>query len=472
MAEGEQPANRRTASMWRPTRKPGGPVLREALASKWPRAFSMFASWDDANTGYVSKPEFRKAVAMLGIVASRTDVEGIFDSFDPDRDGSIEYRQLGEELMNEDHAPPPAPPAALKAKAQLKDRMVQRLSTAADLFRQWDSDGNGLIDKAEFRKAVAALGIEASDEACDLAFDDYDHDGSGEMSYTEYVRYSLRDALKRSAARVMDLFRKWDEDRSGCIDRNEFVRAIRSLRFEVPRAELDLLFDEMDADGSGQVDFKEANRVLRQGASIRLSAELRVGAAGAIEVGARNTHSLRSSSAACVDGVPAPPRGPPTAAPAYSYLDHRSSGAPSATHPGSIRPAAAPHAITPSGSPNLSASERRAQVWRDASASQRVRSVDSSGRRPVAAPLAASASHQPGDGASRRRSGADLLDLGWPSPCGHAPADLLFSKHGHPEDGHSSCGRTRPAVVTFAGDGVGEGDELVPEGSSRGRRLF
>jgi len=181
-------------------------VLREALASKWPRAFSMFASWDDANTGYVSKPEFRKAVAMLGIVASRTDVEGIFDSFDPDRDGSIEYRQLGEELMNEDHAPPPAPPAALKAKAQLKDRMVQRLSTAADLFRQWDSDGNGLIDKAEFRKAVAALGIEASDEACDLAFDDYDHDGSGEMSYTEYVRYSLRDALKRSAARVMDCF--------------------------------------------------------------------------------------------------------------------------------------------------------------------------------------------------------------------------------------------------------------------------
>ena len=30
-----------------------------------------------------------------------------------------------------------------------------------DLFREWDEDADGLVDKKEFRKAIAALGYDA-----------------------------------------------------------------------------------------------------------------------------------------------------------------------------------------------------------------------------------------------------------------------------------------------------------------------
>ena len=42
--------------------------------------------------------------------------------------------------------------------------------------------------------------------------------------------------------------------------------------------ELDALFDAMDTDGSGSVDFKEMNKMLRQGASVQLAADLQVDA--------------------------------------------------------------------------------------------------------------------------------------------------------------------------------------------------
>ena len=41
---------------------------------------------------------------------------------------------------------------------KLKDALGKRLNEMLDLFKKWDTDGNGSIDKSEFRKAVAALG--------------------------------------------------------------------------------------------------------------------------------------------------------------------------------------------------------------------------------------------------------------------------------------------------------------------------
>ena len=31
-----------------------------------------------------------------------------------------------------------------------------------DVFKEWDEDGDGLVSKREFRRAIAALGYEAS----------------------------------------------------------------------------------------------------------------------------------------------------------------------------------------------------------------------------------------------------------------------------------------------------------------------
>ena len=148
----------------------------------------------------------------------------------------------------------------------LKDALSHRLREVADLFKKWDVDGNGLIDKAEFRKAVEALGYRFDGAIVDAVFDVYDADKSGSMEYKEFVQYSLSDSLRRTAGKVMNLFKQWDKDGSGSVDRKEFRKAIRELGFDCETGQIDSLFDEIDRDGGGCVDFKELNKALRAGA--------------------------------------------------------------------------------------------------------------------------------------------------------------------------------------------------------------
>jgi Ca2+-binding EF-hand superfamily protein len=143
-----------------------------------------------------------------------------------------------------------------RSKKQLKAALAVSLTRISDLFASWDTDKNGMIDATEFRKAVAALGLNAPDEICDAVFRDYDEDGSGEVSYKDIV-FSLREALARSFTRVTDLLKKWDSDGSGTVDKQEFARAIREIGFDAPGGIVGDLFDEMDSDGSGQVGYAE-----------------------------------------------------------------------------------------------------------------------------------------------------------------------------------------------------------------------
>ena len=171
---------------------------------------------------------------------------------------------------------------------QLKEALGTRLSAISDLFVQWDYDGDGLVDRAEFREAVSVLGLQFDQAVVDSVFDSYDTDGSGAISYGEYLRYTLRDAVGRSLLRVVDVFKTWDDDESGQVSKKEFRTALRQLGFDAPREVFDELFDELDRDGNGTIEYKELHAALRQGASVKLKAELQPGARGKIQTAAMN----------------------------------------------------------------------------------------------------------------------------------------------------------------------------------------
>ena len=197
-----------------------------------------------------------------------------------------EARRGGEQQNPKARAASGVPSEA--AQIQLRDALGRRLTEVSDLFVQWDYDGNGLVDRAEFREAVSTMGLHFDEAVVDGVFDIYDLDGSGEIAYSEYVRHTLRDALARSMGRVVDIFRKWDDDSSGTVDKKEFRRAIREIGFEAPRGALDELFDDLDADRGGTIEYKELHSALRQGAAMKLKPVLKPGGAGAIETKASN----------------------------------------------------------------------------------------------------------------------------------------------------------------------------------------
>jgi len=199
----------------------------------------LFRMWDEDKSGTIDKKEFGKAVRALGFDVDEADTDAVFDSLDDDKSGSLEYAELNEMLRkgvgsegtktnlkrmagkqadrgrgakvtrknidsNYVSARAPALPPAAKLDAssgesiqtQLANLLQQHSTKLIDLFREWDDDGNGALDKKEMRRAIAALGYDAPRKEIDCFFESIDDDDNGWIEFEE-----LKTALKARSVR-------------------------------------------------------------------------------------------------------------------------------------------------------------------------------------------------------------------------------------------------------------------------------
>ena len=235
---------------------------------------------------------------------------------------------------------------------QLRQILIDNAVRVIDLFRDWDDDGNGKVDKKEFRKAMKALGLDVPRKDVDGLFDTFDPDSGGSIDYGELnkalkrkvtldpsmqagavpielkaknksskslpglsprggstkgevgaalnsnvqidlesdvpVQDQLRDILIDNAVRVIDLFRDWDDDGDGQVSKKEFRKAMVALGLKVGRKDADALFDTFDPDGGGSIDYKELQKALKR--RVALDPSLQAGAVK-IELSAKNKSS-------------------------------------------------------------------------------------------------------------------------------------------------------------------------------------
>ena len=304
--------------------------LREALAKSAVRVIDLFNDWDTDGNGKISKEEFRKAMGLLGFNVPAKDIDALFDSWDPDGSGVLSLGELDKQL-SEHKAQIEAQRKARALKRaqaaqektllqgfdvdedsdksvadQLRDALSQSSTRVIELFRDWDDDGNGMVSKEEFRKAMGLLGFNVPAKDIDALFDSWDPDGSGVLSLGELrhelrdhktaariaefkakeakeakkksllrgldidedseksVAEQLREALAKSAVRVIDLFNDWDTDGNGKISKEEFRKAMGLLGFNVPAKDIDALFDSWDPDGSGVLSLGELDKQLSE----------------------------------------------------------------------------------------------------------------------------------------------------------------------------------------------------------------
>ena len=73
--------------------------IRLALGRFRGKVLDVLRTWDEDGSGQISRKEFRQAVASFGIEGiSKEDINGLFDSFDADGSGTIEYNELAKGL--------------------------------------------------------------------------------------------------------------------------------------------------------------------------------------------------------------------------------------------------------------------------------------------------------------------------------------------------------------------------------------
>jgi hypothetical protein len=71
---------------------------------------------------------------------------------------------------------------------QLADALLVTGDSIIDIFRSWDGNSSGCIDKNEFAKAIRKLGYKGPQHDIECAFDMFDGDGSGFLGYDELAK--------------------------------------------------------------------------------------------------------------------------------------------------------------------------------------------------------------------------------------------------------------------------------------------
>ena len=144
---------------------------------------------------------------------------------------------------------------------QIRDYLNKYLVRVSDLFKEWDDDDSGSIDKAEFRKAMTKLGLKASEADMDVVFDSMDDDGSGSIEYKE-----MNKLLSRSVELHKDL-------RAGAFGEIELTRDQKiALRKEEIDKNNSNLLQGLDIDETSEKSVPEqARAALRRLACCRFA---------------------------------------------------------------------------------------------------------------------------------------------------------------------------------------------------------
>mmetsp|Transcript_45103 Transcript_45103/g.118274 ORF Transcript_45103/g.118274 Transcript_45103/m.118274 type:complete len:406 (-) Transcript_45103:439-1656(-) len=201
--------------------------LRDALARSVSRICEIFGAWDEDGNGMVDEREFRRAVWSLGFSdVPQKHINAVFREFDEDRSGEISRQEIERrlrkyagviveqqhDLRRLDDQVRAQKGAALHSSVKLdrgsgravtdmlRDALAKNMVRIIDLFRDWDEDANGLIDKVEFFKGIVALGVDAAREEASDLFDTFDIDKGGFIEYKELNKL-LRQRVKSKRLR-------------------------------------------------------------------------------------------------------------------------------------------------------------------------------------------------------------------------------------------------------------------------------
>ena len=90
-------------------------------------------------------------------------------------------------------------------QAMIRAALKHHGARLSDLVREWDTDRNGEVSRAEFRNGLKALGVEGENAEFDALFDAWDADGGGSLDFMELEKAlraddSLKDAMQAKLA--------------------------------------------------------------------------------------------------------------------------------------------------------------------------------------------------------------------------------------------------------------------------------
>eukprot|EP01129_Flabellula_baltica_P012153 TRINITY_DN5440_c0_g2_i1.p2 TRINITY_DN5440_c0_g2~~TRINITY_DN5440_c0_g2_i1.p2 ORF type:complete len:175 (+),score=37.17 TRINITY_DN5440_c0_g2_i1:57-527(+) len=135
-------------------------------------------------------------------------------------------------------------------------------------FNNFDTNGNGTLDRNETREFCYQLGYYLSDEQLDVLFLSVDDDNNGVLSFDEWLEsvnhqghtQQLATLFSEKGKQAADYFRYFDTDKSGKLNIDEFKGLYSDLlRYGLVDASStpESAIAVLDKDNDGTVEFNE-----------------------------------------------------------------------------------------------------------------------------------------------------------------------------------------------------------------------
>jgi Ca2+-binding EF-hand superfamily protein len=94
VAEATRLAEEHARKLEAATNKSPGAQLGSIMTEKGIRAADVVAKWDRSGDGEIDKKEFRREVVALGVEATPSEIDALFESLDGDGGGSLDLKEL------------------------------------------------------------------------------------------------------------------------------------------------------------------------------------------------------------------------------------------------------------------------------------------------------------------------------------------------------------------------------------------
>ncbi|KXN72195.1 EF-hand [Conidiobolus coronatus NRRL 28638] len=142
----------------------------------------------------------------------------------------------------------------------------EQVDAIKGVFGQFDTNGDGHIDKSEIGNMLEMLGRPVNDVEVEKMFNESDFDKDGKISFDEFLKVASQQLFNSSGAGGEDnedLYNQLDFDHDGKIVEEEFVKFMTG-QGKLDAAEAKERFKEVDTDNDGKISKDELTAFLNE----------------------------------------------------------------------------------------------------------------------------------------------------------------------------------------------------------------
>jgi Ca2+-binding EF-hand superfamily protein len=176
----------------------------------------MFAVFDVDCSGRIDRDELEGVLKHFGVIPMRHILDDVMREVDEDLSGNIDLDEFRKALE------------ILRLRGGFSREEFQNLT---DLFKMFDIDGSGNMDKREVALLLGYLDYRLSADERDRILQEVDTNGSGELSQFGFLFFMLK-CRQIEMGKLADVFSDVDPEAKGLISFGQLLRAFTKLGYE------------------------------------------------------------------------------------------------------------------------------------------------------------------------------------------------------------------------------------------------